>query len=206
MTVYPLRSYSSCSVFFLNSFYSIIWPQICSLPLPPAFSHHPVPLLFFSNLPLQPPIPKVSFHTTSCSSPFHLSLSSPFFPPQHPDCGLVWPFNVSLCFSFPLTPPILSLSFSFRLQLRPSSVFCVPEPNFETQCFLSPTQAHRLSLTRQKEEAFLHVFHFHLLSKRKIIFLQTGFPQYKLAPWVTHLSGMNPFQHFCRQNDHFVRF
>lgn len=147
MTVYPLRSCSSCSVFFLNSFFSIIWPQICSLPLPRLLSPPCSSPLFFQS-------PTPTSNTQSLIS--HYFLFIPFssltlftiFPPQHPDCGLVWPFNVSLCFSFPLTPPILSLSFSFRLQLRPSSVFCVPEPNSETQCFLSPIQTHRLSLTR----------------------------------------------------------
>lgn len=66
-------------------------------------------------------------------------------PSQHPDCGLVWPFNVSLCFSVPLTPPILSLSF--RLQLMPSSVCSLLEPNFQSQCFLSPTPASTHSQT-----------------------------------------------------------
>lgn len=93
---------------------------------PPPFSHHP---LFFPQSPTLTSTQSLISHYY-LFIPFHLSLFIVSPPPKHPDCGLVWPFNVSLCFSFPLTPPILPLSF--RLQLMPSSVCSLLEPNFQS--------------------------------------------------------------------------
>lgn len=89
---------------------------------------HPAPILLFFSPPIfhsNLQYPESFFHTTYLSS-LHLSLSS-FFSATF-TLWPVWPFIVSLSFSFLLTPPILCLSF--RLKLMPSVVCSIPTAGF----------------------------------------------------------------------------
>lgn len=75
----------ACNLFFASPFL---------YPSPPFFSFSVCSISSFSNLPLFPPIPKVSFHTATFSSSFHPShhfFLSPFLHPIFFTPPRTWP-------------------------------------------------------------------------------------------------------------------
>ena len=158
-----LFHFSACNLSFSSP---SLPPSLATFFLPLSFM---LPLIFFQSSPLpsaaQSHFTLLLFHPLFISLSHSLRLFIPFFFPFFSGCpirGLVWPFNVSLCFPLLLTVSILSHQLSpslpLRLQLMPSSVSSSPEPNIQSPWSLQITYTQALRKLNENTLEYINIY------------------------------------------------